>query len=86
MSPERSRYRDCVIALRQGFAAWFQRDAVYRELAALDARELKDIGITRVDIPAIVAGTFRRGGDGDDNGYGVAHPVNHSVDCATIPP
>jgi uncharacterized protein YjiS (DUF1127 family) len=47
----------------QGFAAWCQRDALYRELAALDARGLQDIGITRADIPAIVDGTFQPRGD-----------------------
>lgn len=59
-------YRSYVRALWHGFVAWVQRDALYRELAALDARGLKDIGITRADIPAIVEGRFWRGGDGDD--------------------
>ncbi len=59
-------YRNGVCALWRGFAAWYQRDAVYRELAALDARGLKDIGITRSDIPAIVDGTFWRSGDARD--------------------
>lgn len=32
----------------------------YRELSALSDRELRDMGISRSDIPAIVAGTFTR--------------------------
>ena len=55
-------YRSYVRALWHGLVAWVQRDALYRELAALDARGLKDIGITRADIPAIVEGRFWRGG------------------------
>lgn len=59
-------YRSYVSPLWQGVVAWAQRDALYRELAALDARGLKDIGITRADIPAIVEERFWRGGGGDD--------------------
>ena len=59
-------YRNYASALWRGFAAWYQRDALYRELAALDARGLKDIGITCADIPAIVEGTFWRCCDMND--------------------
>jgi uncharacterized protein YjiS (DUF1127 family) len=62
MLPGRNQ-RNCVCRMWQGFAAWCQRDALYRELAALDARGLQDIGITRADIPAIVDGTFQPRGD-----------------------
>ena len=55
--------RNYANALWRGLTVWYQRDALYRELAALDARGLKDIGITPADIPAIVNGTFLRGED-----------------------
>lgn len=35
-------------------------DAMYRELSAMTDRELRDMGLTRSDIPAVVAGTFTR--------------------------
>lgn len=66
-------------ALWRSVATWVQRDAVYRELAALDERGLKDIGITRGDIPAVVAGRLRRGGWTYD---GVGCLTDHPVRCA----
>lgn len=42
-------------------AAWSERRAAYRELNALDDRMLRDIGITRADIPAVVAGMSAAG-------------------------
>ena len=77
-------------ALWRGVAAWYQRDALYHELAALDERELKDIGITRGDIPAVVEGTFSRSG-GCCDGVGDtrrlwARPPDHPVRCASTPP
>jgi len=62
MFPE-SNHRNLACMLWEGIAAWYQRDQCYRELATLDVRELKDIGITRADIPAIVSGTFPHRGD-----------------------
>jgi uncharacterized protein YjiS (DUF1127 family) len=45
-------------------ASWLRRRRQYhaavRELAALDERMLKDIGITRGDIPAVARGQFSR--------------------------
>ena len=68
-------YRNYVSPLWQGVVAWAQRDALYRELAALDARGLKDIGITHADIPAIVAGKFWRSGNAcEDGAVGPACP------------
>lgn len=61
MLPE-GHCRECVCTLWQRFAVWCKRDSLYRELAALDARGLHDIGITPADIPAIVKGTYQRGG------------------------
>jgi uncharacterized protein YjiS (DUF1127 family) len=42
-------------------AAWSERRAALRELNALDDRMLSDIGITRGDIPAVVAGMTAAG-------------------------
>jgi uncharacterized protein YjiS (DUF1127 family) len=42
-------------------AAWTERRAAYRELSALDDRMLRDIGITRADIPAVIAGMTAAG-------------------------
>jgi uncharacterized protein YjiS (DUF1127 family) len=42
--------------------AFFQRELVMRELTALDARSLADIGLTRSDLPAVTRGLYRRGG------------------------
>jgi uncharacterized protein YjiS (DUF1127 family) len=36
--------------------AWSERRAAYRELSALEDRMLRDIGITRADIPAVIDG------------------------------
>lgn len=37
---------------------WIRQARVYDELMALDDRALRDIGLTRADIPAVAAGTF----------------------------
>ena len=78
-------YQNYVCRLWRGFAAWVERDAVYRELAALDERGLKDIGITRGDIPGIVEGTFCGDGVGDGGRLWVRQP-DHPVRCASTPP
>ena len=44
------------------FRAFFARELVLRELASLGDRDLADIGLSRSDIPAVVAGM--RGRDG----------------------
>ena len=40
--------------------AWVRLDRDVRELRSLDDRDLRDIGINRVDIAAIRAGTYKR--------------------------
>lgn len=40
--------------------AWSERRAAHRELSGLEDRMLRDIGITRADIPAVVAGMKAR--------------------------
>jgi len=45
----------------KSLAAWSERRTAYRELSALDDRMLRDIGITRADIPAVVAGMTAAG-------------------------
>lgn len=53
--------------LGRSLAARSERRAALRELNALDDRMLKDIGITRADIPAVVAGMTAAGhGEGVD--------------------
>ncbi len=42
-------------SLRVAFANWLMRRKAHKELMALDERMLTDIGITRADIPAVVA-------------------------------
>ena len=53
--------------LVKSLAAWGERRTASRELHALDDRMLRDIGITRGDIPAVVAGMTAAGHvDGTD--------------------
>jgi uncharacterized protein YjiS (DUF1127 family) len=47
--------------LIRSLKAWSERRAAYRELSALDDRMLSDIGITRADIPAVIAGMTAAG-------------------------
>lgn len=44
--------------IRHEFRSYRQRRRAYRELAALDAQALHDIGITRDDIAAVADGRF----------------------------
>jgi uncharacterized protein YjiS (DUF1127 family) len=39
---------------------WLDRGRIEAELHALDARTLKDIGITRSDVPGIASGAYGR--------------------------
>jgi uncharacterized protein YjiS (DUF1127 family) len=41
--------------LAERYKAWRQREQAYRELSALDDRSLADIGISRAEIPYLVA-------------------------------
>jgi uncharacterized protein YjiS (DUF1127 family) len=50
-----------VAVLSGSLAAWSERRAALRELSALDDRMLRDIGITRADIPAVIAGMTAAG-------------------------
>lgn len=52
-------------ALLDGIAAWRDRRVATRELMALDDRMLRDIGVSRSDIPEIVA-SFGRGSPSSD--------------------
>jgi acyl-CoA thioesterase YciA len=49
--------------LSKWLASWVQRQTHKRELHQLDARSLADMGINAGDFPAIMAGTFARGGE-----------------------
>jgi len=46
--------------------AWRERAALRAELAQLSPRTLADLGISRADFPAIIAGTFTKDGEGCD--------------------
>jgi uncharacterized protein YjiS (DUF1127 family) len=47
---------DLVAAMAKGIVAWQERRAAERELRSLDDRMLRDIGISRADIPYVAAG------------------------------
>jgi uncharacterized protein YjiS (DUF1127 family) len=50
--------------LKQRFVDWRatrrRREQIWRELHSYSDRDLFDLGISRADIPAIVAGTYSR--------------------------
>jgi uncharacterized protein YjiS (DUF1127 family) len=46
------------IKLPKWLRAWLQRKALRAELHQLSPRTLADLGISRADFPAIIAGTF----------------------------
>ncbi|ESR22778.1 RSP_7527 family protein [Lutibaculum baratangense] len=54
------RFTSFVSTIAQTFADARRMDATYRELSLMTDRELRDMGITRADIPAVVAGTYTR--------------------------
>lgn len=45
--------------IARSFADAREAQQLYQKLSSLSERELNDIGLTRDDIPAVVAGTFR---------------------------
>jgi|SRR5262245_15644060 uncharacterized protein YjiS (DUF1127 family) len=53
--------------LGKGFRLWREKRIAYRELMALDERMLRDIGVSRGDIPAVVAGISRLADTTDSN-------------------
>lgn len=57
----RARWMRVVLrAWRRGLVRWLRSHRVEAELAALDARMLRDIGITRTDVPRIASGAWFR--------------------------
>ena len=48
------------LKLPKWLRAWLQREAVRGELHQLNPKTLADLGISRADFPAILAGTFTR--------------------------
>jgi uncharacterized protein YjiS (DUF1127 family) len=53
-----------------------QQEALYAELSRMDERQLRDIGLTRADIPAVVAGLKGREGTREtDRESSVPSPV-----------
>lgn len=52
-----------VVGFGQAFAEARRAQHLYEQLSQMSAHELADIGLTRGDIPAVVAGVFRRDGD-----------------------
>jgi len=47
-------------ALAERYEEWRRREQAYRELSALDDRSLADIGISRSDIPYVLADRTER--------------------------
>ena len=47
-------------------AAWWTRSRLHDELMSMDDRMLADIGISRADIPAVAAGSYRGETSGND--------------------
>ena len=45
----------------QRLTDWTHRDKIGSELASMSERDLRDLGIDRIDIAAICAGTYKRG-------------------------
>lgn len=70
--------------LTEAVVARYERQRAYDELMAFDDRTLADIGITRADIPAVVAGTYagatigRRGNTQYFPSLGHRAPANES--------
>jgi uncharacterized protein YjiS (DUF1127 family) len=61
-------------------AGWWARQVARKELSALDERSLKDIGITRTDIPAIISGAFLKDPSRIGRSVGECVPKFGSVD------
>jgi len=47
-------------ALAERYEDWRRREQAYRELSALDDRSLADIGISRSEIPYVLAHRYER--------------------------
>ena len=62
----RSAFASAISALWRWLSApvqaFFERELVMRELASLSDRDLRDLGLTQSDIPAVVRGMYRRDG------------------------
>ncbi len=62
----RSAFAPAITALWHWLTApvrtFFARELVLRELATLGDRDLRDIGLSRSDLPAVVRGMYRRDG------------------------
>ena len=58
------RRRGGWLKLREWLRAWRERETLRAELQQLSPRDLADLGISRADFPAIIAGTFTQ--DGED--------------------
>lgn len=57
------------LRLSKWLRAWREREALRTELHELSPRTLADLGITRADFPAIIAGTFTWDGDAADTNW-----------------
>ena len=58
------RRRSSWLKLPEWLRAWRERETLRAELQQLSPRDLADLGISRADFPAIIAGTFTK--DGED--------------------
>ncbi len=76
-TPLRGVIKSKLAALASSFKKWQHQRAGYDQLMAMDARQLSDIGLTRGDISAAVAGRGRMANDNytaanDDGGRKVS--------------
>jgi uncharacterized protein YjiS (DUF1127 family) len=62
-SSMRSRFRQAAARLRTAIGRWILATGTRRALDALSDGQLRDIGLTRADIPFVVAAIARSRGD-----------------------
>lgn len=55
------------LKLPKWLRAWWERETLRAELNQLSPRTLTDLGISRSDFPAIIAGTFTWDGEASDS-------------------
>jgi uncharacterized protein YjiS (DUF1127 family) len=70
--------RDLLVAISVAFVTARHRRAAYRELMALDDRMLADVGLSRGDIPAVIATIGRVPAAEDINGLDAMRVWNRS--------
>ena len=69
LSESAPRRRIGWLRLPKWLRAWREREALRAELQQLSPRTLADLGISRADFPAIIAGTFNRDDEASDTNH-----------------